>query len=169
LAEFDWESHPLLVDLSFGEDEAIASVSLDLVYSEFSLLKKLSHGGPCFLIAAKYDRADSFSFGYGISLRDRSFLNMVCNAAKITVQNLMTLMDQAAPTFANSTPTLSILRNRDPVFDLTISFVKSASTQGKGDEDCYDYNNLSKGPRHSQIEILQNIPLNDLPKRIVAR
>jgi hypothetical protein len=169
LAEFDWESHPLLVDLSLSEDAAITSASLDLVYSEFTFLKRLSSGGPCFLIAARYERNDSFCFGYGISFRDRSVLNLVRNAAKISVQNIITSLDQEAPTLENWGPTLSILKNRDPVFDLIITFVKSSHGRGDGDAESYDYQHLSAGPRHSQIEILQNIPLNDLPKKIVAR
>jgi hypothetical protein len=127
-------------------------------------LKRLPSGGPCFSIATKYELNDPFTFDYGLALCDRSILNLITNAAKLSLRNLVELLDQSS----TIPPGMAILRNRAPVFDVTIKFVRSASSSTKA-ADHYCYGSLLEGPRQSQVEILQNIPANELPEFLVAR
>lgn len=126
-------------------------------------MKRLPNSGPCFSIATKYELNEPFTFDYGLSLCDRAILNLITNAAKRTIQNLVSVLDQSSPI----PPGMAILQNRVPVFDVTIKFVRSASSTKATEPYCY--RSLLEGPRQSQVEILQNIPVNELPDLLIAR
>lgn len=150
--------------MSLVHDEHNSSMFFDHAYSEFACFRHLPNGGPCFLIAGKYDRNDHFYFDYGLSLCDYSIQNIAINAAKIAVRNITESLYQKS-----IQSSMSMLVTSPPDFDVTIFFVKSSLTNHILQDDTFDYSKLIEGPHQVQIEILQNIPIQELPKKTCVR